>query len=87
MYSHLNPSPNKLCFFMCLQSKSFENTVGKGGIAHNEQFLLFSQYFLPVKKTFRDFQQIWNCRLQTFILGESKICRLGKGKKTIEKKK
>ena len=26
---------------MCLQYKSFENTVGKGEIACNEQFLLF----------------------------------------------
>ena len=25
----------------------FENTEGKGEIAHNEQFLLFSQCFLP----------------------------------------
>ena len=34
--------------FTCLQYKSFENTVGKGEIAHNEQFLLFPQCFLPV---------------------------------------
>ena len=26
---------------MCLQYKSFENTVGKGDIARNKQFLLF----------------------------------------------
>ena len=32
---------------MCLQCKSFENTVGKGEIACNEQFLLFPQSFLP----------------------------------------
>ena len=32
---------------MCLQYKSFENTVGKGEIAHNEQFLLFPLCFLP----------------------------------------
>ena len=31
---------------MSLQHKSFENTVGKGEIAHNEQFLLFLQCFL-----------------------------------------
>ena len=30
---------------MC-QHKSFENTVGKGEIARNEQFLLFPQCFL-----------------------------------------
>ena len=33
--SHTRPG------FMCLQYKSFENTVGKGEIARNEQFLLF----------------------------------------------
>ena len=27
--------------FTCLQYQSFENTVGKGEIARNEQFLLF----------------------------------------------
>ena len=27
--------------FMCLQCKSFENTVGKEEIARDEQFLLF----------------------------------------------
>ena len=31
--------------------KSFENTVGKGDIARNDQFLLFPR-FLPVTKTF-----------------------------------
>ena len=30
---------------MCLQYKSFENTVGKGEIACKEQFLLFLQCF------------------------------------------
>ena len=28
------------------QETAFENNVGKGEIAHNEQFLLFPQYFL-----------------------------------------
>ena len=32
--------------FTCLQYKSFGNTVGKGEIARNEQFLLFPQCFL-----------------------------------------
>ena len=31
-----------------LGKKPFENTVGKGEIARNEQFLLFPQCFLPV---------------------------------------
>ena len=30
------------------KNKPFENTVGKGEIARNEQFLLFPQRFLPV---------------------------------------
>ena len=34
--------------FTCLLYKSFENTVEKGEIARNEQFLLFPQCFLPV---------------------------------------
>ena len=32
---------------MYLQYRHFENFVGKGEIAHNQQFLLFSQCFLP----------------------------------------
>ena len=30
------------------KNKPFENTVGKGEIARNKQFLLFTQCFLPV---------------------------------------
>ena len=37
--------------FMCLQSKSFKNTAGKGEIARNEQFLLFPQCFLHFWRT------------------------------------
>ena len=33
---------------MCLQYKSFENTVGKGEIACDKQFLLFPQFLLPI---------------------------------------
>ena len=50
---------------MCLQYKSFENTVGKGEIARNEQFLIFPQCFLPVWISFYHLHQIQNCRLQT----------------------
>ena len=39
----------------------------------------FPQCFLPVWITLCHFRQIWNCRLQTFCLEESEICRLGKG--------
>ena len=44
--------------FTCLQYRPFENTVGKGEIARKKQFLLFSQCFLPVWRTFCHFHQI-----------------------------
>ena len=46
-------------------NKPFENTVGKGEIAHDEQFLLYPQCFLSIWITFCHFRQIRNCRLQT----------------------
>ena len=46
-------------------TKSFENTVGKGEIAYNEQFLSFLQCFLHVWRTSGHFHQICKCRLQT----------------------
>ena len=42
----------------CLHYKSFENTVGKGEIACNRQFLLFPQCFLQVLRTFCHFHLI-----------------------------
>ena len=54
----INPSPKQALVFTCLQQKmSFENTVGKGEIARNKQFLLFSQCFLPVLRTFCHFHE------------------------------
>ena len=44
--------------FMLLQYKPFENTVGKGEIARNEQFLLFLQCFLTILGVFCHFHQI-----------------------------
>ena len=37
------PQFKQALVFTCLQYKSFGNTVGKGEIARNEQFLLFPQ--------------------------------------------
>ena len=48
-YFEITTSP----VFMCLQYKSFENTVEKGGIAQ-----CFLQRFLPFWITFYDFYQI-----------------------------
>ena len=68
-----------LLFPKCSQ-KSFENSVGKGEIARNEQFLLFPQRFLPFQRTFHRFHKIQNCRLQTLSIWTSlRFCRLGKG--------
>ena len=39
-------------------NKPFENIVGKGEIARNEQFLLFPQCFLPIWINFCHFRQI-----------------------------
>ena len=64
----INPFPNKPWF---LHYKSFENTVGKGEIVHNEQFLLFPQCFLPFRRTFYHFHQIGNCRLQSLSVLKS----------------
>ena len=52
------PFPKQTLVFTCLQYKSFENTVGKGEIARNEQFPLFQQCFLPICRTFCHFYQI-----------------------------
>ena len=41
-------------WFLCVY-KAFENTGGNGEIACNEQFLLFTHCFLPVRKTFGHF--------------------------------
>ena len=49
------PFPNKPCVLTCLQNKSLKNTLGKGEIARNEQFLLFPQCFLYFQRTFRHF--------------------------------
>ena len=61
----LQPFPKQALVYTCLQYKSSENTVGKGEIAHKEQFLLFPQCFLPVCRTFCLFYQAQNCCLQT----------------------
>ena len=38
--------------------KSIENTLGKGEIARNEQFLLFPQCFLPLWRPFCHFHKL-----------------------------
>ena len=65
------PFPKQALVFMCLQYKSFENKVGNREIAHNEQFLLFPQCFLPVWRTFCHFHHFWNCHPQTLSVWKS----------------
>ena len=66
--------------FTCLQYTSFENPVRKGENAHNEQFVLSPEIFLPIWKTFCHFYQIRNCRLQTLSVWKSlKFFLFGKG--------
>ena len=48
LFADAKPFPKQALDFMCLQFQTVENTVGKGEIARHEQFLLFSQCFLPV---------------------------------------
>ena len=66
--SHVGPFPKQALASTCLQYMSFENTVGKGEIAHNKQFLLFPQCFLPNWRTVCHLHQIWNCHLQTLSI-------------------
>ena len=51
------PLPKQALAFKCLLYKSYENTVGKGEIARNEQFLLFPQFFSTLWRTFSHFHQ------------------------------
>ena len=53
-----SPFPKQALVFMCLQYKSLENTVEKGEIARNEQFLLFPQHFLLFRRTISHINQI-----------------------------
>ena len=52
------PIPTQRHLLTPLRNKPFENTVGKGEIARNEQFLLFPQCFIPVWIAVCHFRQI-----------------------------
>ena len=53
------------------QYKSFENSVRKGEIARDEQFLLFPHCFQSFQRTFYHFHSNSNCRLQTPSVSKS----------------
>ena len=64
---------------MCLQYQSFGNTVGKGKIARNEQFLLIPVFSTHLKNFIPFSSNLKLSSANSFGLEESKICRLGKG--------
>ena len=71
VFIHFNPFPHNDAFLTPLGNKPFENTEGKGEIAHYEQFLLFPQCFLPIWITLCHCHQFWNCCLQTLSVWKS----------------
>ena len=75
-----HPLPNKPLFFTCLQYKSFENTVRKGEIARNEQFLLLPLCFFPAI-----FIKILIVARKLFQFGRVLNLLFGKGLTTKEK--
>ena len=61
----LNPFPNKPWLLRVCSATLLRNTMGKGDIARNKQYLLFPQCFLHIWRRFCTFHQIQKCRLQT----------------------
>ena len=60
--------PRQALVFTWLHYTSFENTVGKGEIAHYEQFLLFTQRFLPFWRTFCHFDTMFSTAFYLLVL-------------------
>ena len=60
-------------------NKPFENTVGKGEIAHNEQFLLFPVFSTHLNNFLPFSSNLKFSSANSFSLEESKICRLVMG--------
>ena len=65
--------------YMCLQYQSFENTLEKGEIARNEQFLLFLPCLLAFEEHSAILSKVKIVVCKPFQFEESKICHLGKG--------
>ena len=81
MFTNLTstPSPKQALVFTYLQYKSLENTVGKGEIARNEQFLLFPVFSTHLENFLPFSSNLKLSSVKPFSLEESKICSLGKG--------
>ena len=65
LFVYVNPFPSKPWFLRVCRRSLFENTVGKGEIARNEQFLLFHGVFYPLEE-----------RSAIFIKFEIVVCKL-----------
>ena len=58
---------------------SLENTVGKGEIARNEQFLLFpTEFSTPLKNPLQFLSNLKLSSANSISLEDAKLCRLGK---------
>ena len=74
------PFPKQALVFTCLQCNSFENTVGKGEIARNEQFLPFPTVFsIHIENSMLLSLDLKWLSASFLSLEESKMYRLGKG--------
>ena len=61
----INPFPNKdLVLRVC--NTSLLKSLGKREIAHDKNFS-FPKCFEPFWRTFHQYHEIWNCRLQTLF--------------------
>ena len=74
----INLLPNEPLFSR-LHYTSFVNTMGKGEIAHNDQFLLFLQCFLCFWSNFYHFKQIQSVVCQLFQFGSLEIVAWERG--------
>ena len=72
----MSRNPNKIVrernYWTSLLQTTFENIVGKGEIARDEQFLLFPQCFLPYQKIIFEFHHVLKCRLQTLSIWDGR---------------
>ena len=60
-------------------NKPFENTVGKGEIARNEQFLLIPVFSIHLDNFLPFSSNLKLLSADSFSLEESKICRVAMG--------
>ena len=65
------PFPKQALVFTCQPCKAFENSVGKGEIAHKEQLLLYHSSFDPFRELSIIISKFHNCHLQTLSLSKS----------------